>query len=152
MSDHDEKGKELYAKLISADKQTNEPIKSFSDNMQILMNETEIHKKEGNKLSLAMLQFIDEAKGAREIVNDCIAEDGTITLTTETYAEANTKVSKALEELKELPKDSEVLEKEGFSSAALTMAIERFAENEEILIDAVKNIQDEYSTLINAYN
>ncbi|WP_086312824.1 hypothetical protein A5821_000377 [Enterococcus sp. 7F3_DIV0205] len=175
LNDHDEKGKELNSKLLSAYKEADGPIKKFSDNMQTLMSETdkkdrEVHEKEGNEISLAMLQFIDAAKEVRDLVDDSITEDGTVNLTTEKYAEVNTKVSKALDKLKEVPKDSKAIEKEGFSSSTASIYIDRFVDkasdfksvsnalsvsfggDEETLSDAVAKLSSEYSELIDAYN
>ncbi|WP_206911778.1 hypothetical protein IGL98_001509 [Enterococcus sp. DIV0840] len=175
LNDHDEKGKELNVKLLSIYKETDEPIKIFCDKMRILMDETEkedrkVHEKEGNKITLGMMQFIDAAKEARNLVNDSIAENGSINLTTEKYAEVNTKVSKSLDELKAVSKDSKAIEKEGFSSPTASNIIESFVskasefknasnelygsfgEDEEAVIDAVENIQSKYSALIDSYN
>lgn len=175
LNDHDDKGKELNAKLLSVYTETDAPIKIFFDKMRILMDKTEkedrkMHEKEDNKITLGMLDFINAAKEVRNLVDDNIAEDGTINLTTEKYVEANSKVSKALDELKVIPKDEKAIEKEGFSSPTASSSIENFVEKAskfkivsntlygsfgedgEALIDAVENIQNDYSALINAYN
>lgn len=175
LNDHDEKGKELNNKLVSMNKEMNDPIKKFSDNMRALMGETEKkerenHKKEGNKISLGMLEFLDAAKEARDVVIDNIAEDGEIHLTTENYVEANTNVSKALDELKKVSIDSKDIEKEGFSSATSSIYIERFVEKasefksisnelaasfggeEESLINVMEKLSNGYSELIDVYN
>ncbi|OJG75848.1 hypothetical protein RV12_GL000187 [Enterococcus quebecensis] len=173
LNDHDEKGKELNTKLLSVYKQADKLLKKFHDNMQALMSETEkkerkSHEKEGNKISLGMLQFIDVAKETRNLVNDSITEDGTINLIPEEYAEVNIKISKALDELKAVPKDSNAIAKEGFSSSS-TFDIDNFIdkasefkslsntlsasfEDEESLTDSTKEISNAYSALIDAYN
>ncbi|MBO0422042.1 DUF3829 domain-containing protein [Enterococcus plantarum] len=175
LNDHDEKGKELNSKLVLITKEMNDPIKNFSDNMRTFMSETEkkereAHKKEGNKISLGMLEFLDTAKEARDVVSNSVAEEGRIDLTTENFVGVNIDVSKALYELKKIPTDSKDIEKEGFSSATSSIYIDRFIEkasefkslsnelaasfggDEEALIDVMKKLSNGYSELIDVYN
>ncbi|MGY3777851.1 DUF3829 domain-containing protein [Isobaculum melis] len=169
LTDDYAKGKELHEKLMVAYKALDEPAQAFYDEMQELMEEHEKeeregYEKDGHKVSLAMLDFIDTAEEATNLVYDNVAEDGSITLTAEQYTEVNTKVSNALDALKEISEDKDALEKDGYSigiTAFVNSATSfKTASNTvtgsfgdpDTLQTALEKLLREYSTLINSYN
>lgn len=168
LTDDYAKGKELHDKLMVAYKAIDEPAQKFYDDMQKVMEthekeEREKYEKKGNKVSLAMLDFLDAAEEASNLVYDNVAEDGTITLTTEKFAETNKKVSDTLDTLKTISKDTKALEKDGytnidafvntassFKTASNTVA--GSFDDEESLMTAMQDLVSQYATLIDSYN
>lgn len=169
LNDDNAKGKELHEKLMAAYKEVDAPVKKFYDEMQDLMaehqeKERKDYEKKDMKVSLAMLDFIDIAEEASNLIYDSVSEDGTtITLTSEQYADVNTKIGDALETLKKAADDEDAVEKEGFTSissfvmdatsfktASNTLAAS-FGDT-ETLMDAMKALVENYAELIDSYN